>query len=275
MLLRALDTQIGQVNLQVPAPLAGGTMQTTGVATLTATADPGASQDSTQGYQVGSIVLNATAGFLRWWECRDATAGAAKWVFSGADYANGGTTPSSEVVQFGSGSGFVAAEGNINRQISSAGVSPTSTGVDYVLAAFSLPANSFDVANRGISITAQGSFGTTTNNKTIKIVFNPSVATVGGSIGSGGITVATSGVVATNGSGWSLQANVFKYGVAGSNTQITLHQQSQNGGAVGPLTAPQLATAAESGAILIAVTGNAATAATDSLWNFFEVSAMN
>ncbi len=275
MLVRALDTQIGQVNLQVPAPLAGGTLQTVGVATLTATADPGTGQDSTQGYQVGSIIFNSTTGFLRWWECRDATAAAAKWVFSGADYANGGTTPSSEVVQFGSGSGTLAAEGNINRQISAAGVSPTSTGVDYVLAAFSLPANSFDVAGRGISITAQGSFGINTNNKTVKIYFNPSVATVGGSIGSGGITVATTGVVATNGSGWSIQANVFKYGAAGSNTQITLHQQSQVAATVTALTAPQLATATESGAILIAVTGNCATTATDIVFSFMEINCVN
>jgi len=33
--------------------------------------------------------------------------------------------------------------------------------------------------------------------------------------------------VATNGAGWSVQANVFKHGAAGSNTQIGLQRRSR------------------------------------------------
>src|SRR5262249_42093494 len=137
------------------------------------------------------------------------------------------------------------------------------------------PAGSFDQANRGISITAQGSFGATGNNKRIKIVFNPASATVGSTVGAGGTTVADTGTVTTNGGGWSLSANVFKYGAAGSNTQIGVHQRAQVGAAVAALLARSLITGTESGAILIAVTGNAATAASDIVFNFLEVNALN
>lgn len=176
---------------------------------------------------------------------------------------------------FGAGAGVVAEEGNINRQISAAGVQPGATGVDSVLAVYSLPANSFDVTGRGICITAQGSFGATANNKRIKIIVNPATAVVGSTVGAGGTTVSDTGVVATNGGGWGLQAQVFKYGAGGANTQIGLHQQAQIGAAVAAMLAPSLITAVENAAILIAITGNATTAATDIVFNFLQVTAMN
>jgi hypothetical protein len=175
---------------------------------------------------------------------------------------------------FGSGAAAAATQGNINRQVSAAGVSPSATGADVVLAVYALPANSFDVAGRGIAITAQGSFGATANNKRVKIIFNPTSATVGAAV-AGGTTVADTGTVATNGGGWALEANVFKYGANGSNTQLGLHQQAQVGGAVAALLAPGLIAATENGAILIAVTGNAATATSDIVFNFLEINAMN
>ena len=275
------DPALGQRSVGFPSALPGGLPSsilggagTVGFFTLFATVDPGVNNDITTGVGIGSIWFNATAGYLRWWECRDNTAGAAKWVFSGADYANGGSTPNSDVVQFGSGAAFAAAEGNINRQIVSAGVQPGATGADNVLAAYSIPANSFDVAGRGICLTAQGSFGATGNNKRIKIIFNATTAVVGSTV-TGGTTICDTGTVATNGGGWSLQGNVFKYGAAGSNTQVGLHQQAQVGAAVAAMLAPSLITATESGAILVAVTGNATTAASDIVFNFFEANAMN
>jgi hypothetical protein len=279
MLARLLDTVTGaDIPVAVPGKVGGVLPSIVAFSNLAASADPGVGNDSTQGYSVGSLWFNNAAGAKRVWSCYDATAGAAKWAFVGADYSSGGTVPATEATQFGTGAGLMAAEGNINRQISSAGVQPGATGADNVLAFFSLPANSFDgVANtnRGLCISAQGSFGATGNNKRVKIIFNPATAVVGSTVGAGGTTIADTGTVATNGGGWSLAANVFKYGAANSNTQIGLHQQAQVGAAVAALLAPSLITAVENAAILIAVTGNATTAASDIVFSFLEVNAMN
>ncbi len=248
-----------------------------GVGNMTLNRTPTVTDDSTQGYVVGSRVFDATAGALRWYKCRDTTAGAAKWCLDGVDYANGGTNPAIEVTQFGLGAAVLAEEGNISRQLSSAGISPGATAADNVLAVFSLPANSFDVAGRGITITAQGTFVSGAGTKDMKIIFNPSTAVVGSTVGAGGTTIADTGsqTTGTSGTGWSIQANVFKYGAAASNTQLGLHQQAQVGSVVGGIVPPSLLTAVESGAILIAVTGNAGTTATDIKLNFFEINAMN
>jgi hypothetical protein len=238
---------------------------------VAATTDPVAGNDNTQGYMVGSLWVNTTNG--RVWIAQSVATGAAAWGL--AVVPGTGVEPSSNLEQFGAGVQTMLSEGNINRQISAAGVSPGAIGVDSVLAAFVMPANSFDVANRGITITAQGKFGATANNKDVKIIFNPATAVVGSTVGAGGTTVCDTGVVTTNGGGWSLQANVFKYGAAGSNTQIGLHQQAQIANAVAALLAPSLITAVESGPIVVAVTGNAATATSDIVFNFLEVNAMN
>lgn len=179
--------------------------------------------------------------------------------------------------QAGNSLALIAAAGNINRQTLAvgSGVSPGATGVDSVLAVYSLPANFFDVAGRGLAISAMGSFGATANNKDVKIIFNPATAVVGSTVGTGGITVADSGVVATNNLGWSLQAQVFKYGAAGSNTQLGLHNQAQTGGTVASLLKPQAIAAAENAAILVAVTGNATTATSDIVFNWLGIEAMN
>jgi hypothetical protein len=236
----------------------------------TAAADPGVSNDNIQGYFAGSLWVNTTNG--RVWIAQSVATGAAAWAL--AVVPGTGVEPSSNLEQFGAGAATILAEGNVNRQISSAGIQPGATGADNVLAVFSIPANSFDISGRGVGITAQGSFGATANNKRIKLIFNATTAVVGATV-TGGTTVADTGTIATNGGGWSLQANVFKYGVNGSNTQIGLHQQAQIGNAVAALLAPSLTTATESGAILVAVTGNATTAASDIVFNFLEVNAMN
>lgn len=177
--------------------------------------------------------------------------------------------------QFGKGGANFGGEGNINLQVSSAGIQPGATGADNVLAVYSLPANSFDAANRSIQITAAGSFGATANTKRVKVIFNPATAVVGSTVGAGGTTIADTGAVTTNGGGWQLQASVTKYGASGSNTQIGIHNQAQVGAAVAALLAPSLITAPENGTILIAVTGNATTAASDIVFNALEVNAMN
>lgn len=177
---------------------------------------------------------------------------------------------------FGAGTATIFPQGNIHPpQISAAGINPGATGADNVLAAYTLPANSFDVAGRVITINAAGSFAATSNNKRVKIIVNPASATVGSTVGASGVTVCDTGTVTTSGAGWALTASVVKYGAAGSNTQLGLHEQAQIGAAVSSMLAPSAITATESGAILIAITGNATTAATDIVFNFLAVNALN
>ena len=244
------------------------------VKTWTAVTDPSASNDATTGIEVGDLWFNATANRL--WVCHQNTAGAAQWVFDGADYTNGGSNPPGEVTQFGSGTGVFGEEGNINRQIN-AGVTPAGTGSDYVVGVYSLPPNSFDVQGRGINILGQGTTGGTgTNTKRAKVIIGATTPTVG-QVVSGGTTIADTGVIntSTGSGGWQLEVNVFKYGAAASNTQKAYHAAGQSGGTVATLVAPTALTLTESGAIPIAVTINNGTTAGDMTFDFLEINAMN
>lgn len=175
----------------------------------------------------------------------------------------------------GGSAGTFGDEGNINRQISSTGITPGTTAAqDTVLATYTLPASAFDQSGRGISITAAGSFAANADSKDVKIFYNCTTAVVGSAV-TGGTVIADSGAVTTNGGGWELSANVFKYGAAASNTQIAIHSQAQTGGTVSALLAPQLVTAVESGGIIIAVTGRNVTSANDCVFNWLEVNFMN
>jgi hypothetical protein len=83
-----------------------------------------------------------------------------------------------------------------------------------------LPASSFDVFGRGLSITAAGRSGpTNATNKTIRLFWGCTAAVVGSTV-SGGTIIADTGVQTTVNAGWMLTANVFKFGAAGSNTQM-------------------------------------------------------
>ena len=177
-------------------------------------------------------------------------------------------------ISFGSGSADCLGNGNITRQVSGAGISPGATAADNVLAVFSLPASSFDVAGRGINILAMGSFATNANTKTVKIIFNATTAVVGSTV-TGGTTIATTTASTGSNVAFMLESNVFKYGAAASNTQLGLNAVSQVGSTVNPPSVPAAITATESGAILIAVTGNSATTASDILLNLFVINAMN
>jgi hypothetical protein len=183
-------------------------------------------------------------------------------------------TPTGSLCQFGAGSAVSGENGNINVQASAAGINPGATGVDSVLAVFSLPANSLDAANRVLQIVASGSFGATANNKRIKIIFGATAAVVGSTV-TGGAAIADTGVVTTDGGGWQIAATVIKTGAKGSNTQLGVHNQAQVGAAVSALVAPQALTAVESSPILIAITGDAVTVASDIAFNFLEVNAAN
>ncbi len=177
-------------------------------------------------------------------------------------------------IVFGGGTAAMGAEGNINLQTSSAGVNPGATAADNVIAVYSLPASSFSAAGKTVTVTACGSFAATGNNKRVKLFFNPSAAVVGSTI-TGGTLLADTGTVATNNGGWLVAGTVVKYGAAASNTQLCVSGGAAAGAVHAGVSLPALATATESGAILIAVTGNATTAATDIVFNFLEVNAMN
>jgi hypothetical protein len=185
------------------------------------------------------------------------------------------------VEPFGLGLAAIAREGNIFRQVSVAGINPGATGADNVLAAFVLPANSLDIAGRGISLTASGKTGpTNATGKLIRLWWGATTAVVGSTI-SGGTLIADTGSQTTVSAGWLLMANVFKAGAAGSNTQYAqctgaiLGNSHLGLGAAGALGIPLFPTVAENAAIIIAVTGNATTAVADIVLNFFEINAMN
>jgi hypothetical protein len=172
------------------------------------------------------------------------------------------------------GAGDIQAANQANPQISSAGINPGATGADNVLAVYTLPASFFASAGIGVNIMVQGNCPNN-NAKTIKIIWSPTTAGVGQTV-TGGTTIATltaSGAGSTG--GFQLEANIFKYGNPGSNTQIALHQSSQVGSLLTALSAPSLLTSTESGPITIAVTGNATTAVGDIALNFLELFGVN
>lgn len=243
-----------------------------GLNNVAAIMDPAASNDNTQDYAAGSLWVNTTNG--RVWICQSAVTGAAAWAL--AVVPGTGVEPSSNLEQFGSGIATVLAEGNVFRYASGSGTVPAVIGTDNVLAVYSMPANSFDgTGNRGISVMASGSFANNPNSKRVKLIFNASAAVVGGTV-TGGVTIADSGINTTAGGiGWNLSANIFKYGAANSNTQLAQATGIIAGSTHGGINAPILTTATENAPILIAVTGNAVTTASDIVLNFVEINAMN
>jgi hypothetical protein len=190
-------------------------------------------------------------------------------------YKGNVVTNADSLTLFGKGAAVFKGSGNFKPQLSVPGISPGATGADNVLAVYTIPAGSFDTAGRGISIVAQGSFAANGNTKQVRIIVNPASAVVGSTVGAGGTVVADTGPVTTNGGGWCLAAAVYKYGANGSNTQIGYHQQSQTGATIGALLAPSPIAANESAPILVAITGNATTTATDILLQSLSVGASN
>ena len=162
----------------------------------------------------------------------------------------------------------VKESGNYWNTTPAGGSSPAGTGSGYIVGLSTIPANAFNAAGRTITVTAQGNFAANANTKTVSIVVNPTAPAVG-SVVSGGTTIASSGAVTTNGSAWTIGADLIKTGALGSNTQTALHYATQVGAAVGALTQCQSLTLAENAPITVALVINAATAVGDcTLWNF-------
>ena len=93
----------------------------------------------------------------------------------------------------------------------------------------------------------------------------------------GGVLLAQSGVVTTNGGGWSAQVQVEKYGVTASNTQIATGASVVAGVTHLGTSSPVLLTASENAVITIAVTGASSTtgAANDVLGQFVDIAFNN
>lgn len=162
-------------------------------------------------------------------------------------------------------------DGNIAVDNPSAARSPSATALDKILSLMSIPANSFDIANREVQITAAGN-APNANSKTVKIIINPTAPVLGATV-SGGTTIASFTSTATG--GWSIGAIICKYGAAGSNTQNAIHEAAQVGATVLALVAPSQTTFTENATITVAVTGNAATTTADVTFNFGQIFAMN
>lgn len=216
------------------------------------------------------IPANSTAIFML-------TSVSATAVTMFGEFESGTTDPSSSVTLFGGGTGTMPALGLLYRQVNvpPTGVSPGATGADNVIAVYSLPAGSFDAANREINIIANGFYGGNGNTKRIKIIVNPATAVVGSTVGAGGTTIADTGAVTTNAGAWLLSGTLIKYGAAASNTQMSALGQAQSGATVVALVSPALVVGVESAAILIAITGNATTTATDIVLDLFQVAGAN
>jgi hypothetical protein len=242
---------------------------------LSATTDPGASSDNTQGYSVSSRWVNTTT--KRLWTCLSAATGAASWVLDGV-VPGVGVEPSNISTYFGGGTGTFLREGNLVSLVGNPLGHNNADTTDDVLASYTLPPSGFDVAGRGLCITAQGSTGPTTNNKRVKLWFN---ATISAGVVTGGSVIAdtgpwVSGTIPNNNVGWQLMANVFKYGATGSNTQYAQGTVIL-GGIHGGIGLPVFPAPVESSAIVIALTGSSYTtgAANDVVVTWFEVNAMN
>lgn len=235
-----------------------------------ATVDPVATNDASQGFILGSVWYNPASS--RVWECMNTAIGAAVWALTGV-VPGVGSEPANMQTLFGGGLGAFYEEGNLLR--STPGNSPASTGADIVMAVYSIPANSFDIAGRALNVFAQGDVANNTNSKQIRLYFGCTTAVVGSAV-TGGTIIADTGAYTTVGAaGWIVESNIVKYGATGSNTQRGLHASAQIGSIVGSLLPSTALTRPENAAILIAVTGNAATATTDIVLQFYEVNAMN
>lgn len=209
--------------------------------------------------------------FYNFW---DAAIGAI--AFSGTDmsglgtaFGNGAAAPGQDPQNAGLS---MSDTGNIYTEVhpaTGAGVlNPASTAADVVMSVVTIPgtaiAQAMDQAGRGVLVNCNFLLGSNVNSKRVKIIANPTTAVIGQAV-TGGTTIADSGAITTAASsgGCTIGAQIYKYGAAGSNTQVAIHQASQSGNLAGSLLAPQNLTLNEQGNIVLAITGNAATAATD------------
>jgi hypothetical protein len=97
---------------------------------------------------------------------------------------------------------WVRAMGQLTAQLTTTGTPANTT--EATLQTFTLPANTLDAVGRGLRIRAWGSFGANANSKTIRLYF--------------GAKIYDSTALSQNGTGWILEAEVYKTSI---NTQTT------------------------------------------------------
>ncbi|SRR5260221_9938344 len=135
------------------------------------------------------------------------------------------------------GTGTFSPQGRISSQFSVAGIGNGADLTDDTLFTFSLPANSFDIAGRGVVVEAFGKFAANGNNKTVKIFF--------------GAAVISSGVQVGNNVGWFLRLVLYKQA---GNVQIG-SGRGQAGATVFTVPIPINGAEADASPITIKTTG--------------------
>lgn len=175
--------------------------------------------------------------------------------------------------QFGAGTATMDESGNITAQVGNPLTNPATITNDNVLAIYTVPANSFSAAGKGIEITASGNLGNDSQAKRCKIIWNPSAAVVGSAVATtaASFLLGDTGSTTNSGSacGWSIQSQVYKYGVAGSNTQIGQEMSVIVASTHGGMGLASALTTNEAASVICAVTGNATSSVGDiSLYAF-------
>lgn len=174
--------------------------------------------------------------------------------------------------QWGGGTATMEESGNVNVQTGNPLTNPATITNDNVLAVYTIPANSLSASGKGIEVTVAGNLGADTQAKRCKLIWNALTAVVGSAVA----TNSTSFLLGDTGSttnggvlaGWVIQSQVYKYGAAGSNTQIGQEIGNIIGAIHGGCGIAAALTTNESASILLAVTGNATSSVGDiSLYN--------
>ena len=171
-----------------------------------------------------------------------------------------GSLPGNINTQMGSSitlAGAARPGGALFTSIVAAGQGNGADTSDDVLAVFAVPASLFDIAGRQINVQAMGRTAANANNKRIRVYLGCATAVIGSPV-TGGVVIADSGIITASAQGWQANASIFKYGAAGSNTQLAQGDVAVAGGTRN-VNVPVLATAPENAVILIAVTGSSPT----------------
>lgn len=167
----------------------------------------------------------------------------------------------------------IGESGNIGLIVNNPAVNPTSTAADIVVGFFTLPAGALDIAGRQVDVTAVFTHAANTDTVTYKLQVTQTLPVLQSAISGG--TVIASAADGTSSAVSQIGASIAKYGAAGSNTQLAVHESSQVGATVTALTAPTPLTLNESEPIYVAVTINCASTDTDGALSLAQLTASN
>src|SRR5208283_1030697 len=170
--------------------------------------------------------------------------------------------PSDTATQVGTSQSAIKEAGNLY-VTTAAKLSPGTSNGAYVVAFFPIPAKAFDVANRLLAINANGGTNSVANVMTVTLVVTATLPVIG-SVAPSGTTIASCVLAQSAAAGWSVAATIAKYGIAGSNTQMAVHNAAITAGTVTALTAPTALTLTEASTNYVVLAINNATAIGDS-----------